>query len=143
MLKLYQSNRMEYLADLLIEITRPPPADPFAAETVIVQHPEMGRWLSLQIAERTGVCANFRFPLPAGFIWDLFSRLIPGLPEHNRYAPDVMHGRCFHCLGKQLTSACFIRSADIWRVPVKTRVSNSPHASPPASISTWSIARTG
>ena len=107
MLKLYQSNRMEYLADLLIEITRPPPADPFAAETVIVQHPEMGRWLSLQIAERTGVCANFRFPLPAGFIWDLFSRLIPGLPEHNRYAPDVMQWSLFSLLGKTVDERLF------------------------------------
>jgi exodeoxyribonuclease V gamma subunit len=100
MLKLYQSNRMEYLADLLIEITRPPPADPFIAETVVVQHPGMGRWLSLQIAERTGVCANFQFPLPAGFIWELFGRLIPGLPKQDLYAPSVMQWSLFSLLQK-------------------------------------------
>ena len=107
MLKLYQSNRMEYLADLLIEITRPPPADPFAVETVIVQHPEMGRWLSLQRAERTGICANFQFPLPAGFIWDLFGRLIPGLPEQDRYAPSVMQWSLFSLLGKTADERLF------------------------------------
>lgn len=100
MLKLYQSNRMEYLADLLIEITRPPPADPFAPEYVIVQHPEMGRWLTLQIAERTGICANFQFPLPAGFIWSLFGRLIPGLSEQQLFAPAVMQWALFSLLGK-------------------------------------------
>lgn len=107
MLKLYQSNRLEYLADLLIEITRPPPADPFAAETVVVQHPGMGRWLSLQIAERTGVCANFQFPLPAGFIWDLFGRVIPGLPAQDRYAPSVMQWTLFSLLEKTAAERLF------------------------------------
>jgi len=36
MLKLYQSNRIEYLADLLVEITSMPLNDPFAAETIVV-----------------------------------------------------------------------------------------------------------
>ena len=107
MLKLYQSNRLEYLADLLIEITRPPLADPFAAETVVVQHPGMGRWLSLQIAEQTGICANFQFPLPAGFIWDLFGRLIPGLPEQERFAPSVMQWTLFSLLGNTATEQLF------------------------------------
>lgn len=98
MLKLYQSNRMEYLADLLVEITGMPLTDSFAAETVVVQHPGMGRWLSLQIAEQTGICANYRFPLPASFIWELFGRLLPGLPEQQHYTPSVMQWALFSLL---------------------------------------------
>lgn len=107
MLKLYQSNRTEYLADLLIEITRQPSSDPFAAETVVVPHAGMGRWLSLQIAERTGVCANYRFPLPAGFIWEMFARLLPGLPNQEHYAPAVMQWSLFALLGKMGSEPLF------------------------------------
>ena len=107
MLKLYQSNRMEYLADLLVEITRLGPADPLAQETVVVQHPGMGRWLSLQIAERTGICANYRFPMPAGFIWDLFGRILPELPEQDRYAQSIVQWSLFSLLGKIGDEALF------------------------------------
>ena len=45
---LYQSNRLEYLLALLVEIcTAQPLADPLATEIIVVQHPGMGRWLSL------------------------------------------------------------------------------------------------
>jgi len=98
MLKLYQSNRIEYLADLLVEITSMPLNDPFAAETIVVQHPGMGRWLSLQIAEQAGICANYRFPLPASFVWELFRRLLPGLPEQQHFTPSVMQWALYSLL---------------------------------------------
>ncbi len=90
MLKLYQSNRLEYLADLLAELTLSPLADPLAPEIVVVPHAGMGRWLSLRLAESAGICANVTFPLPATFIWQMLNQLLGTLPEQDRFSPDVM-----------------------------------------------------
>ncbi|MCW8848315.1 MAG: exodeoxyribonuclease V subunit gamma, partial [Sedimenticola sp.] len=75
MLHLYHSNRLERLADELANILTVPLGDPFAAETLVVQHQGMGRWLSLELARRLGICANTTFLLPAGFIWQLLRQL--------------------------------------------------------------------
>ena len=90
MLKHYQSNRLEYLADLLGELTRIPLGDPLAAELIVVPHPGMGRWLSLRLAESAGICANIRFPLPAGFIWELLHQLLGLPPSEDRFSPGTM-----------------------------------------------------
>ena len=100
MLKLYQGNRLEYLSDLMAQIlTDEPLSDPFASEQVIVQHPGMGRWLSLQLADELGICANIRFPLPAGFIWELLRHLLPAIPAEDRFAPAIMQWPLFQELG--------------------------------------------
>jgi len=93
MLKLYQSNRLEKLTDLLAAVISEPLQSPLTPETVVVQHPGMGRWLSLRLAERLGICANIRFPLPAGFIWEMFRHLLDEVPEHNRFEPTVLRWR--------------------------------------------------
>ena len=93
MLRLYQSNRLEILADRLAELLEAPQGNPLTPETLVVQHPGMARWLSLRLAERLGVCANVEFPLPAAFVWRLLAALFPGLPEHNRFEPGVLTWR--------------------------------------------------
>ncbi|MES9967108.1 MAG: exodeoxyribonuclease V subunit gamma, partial [Sedimenticola sp.] len=90
MLQLYQSNRLEKLADRLAQVLASPQSDPFAPEVVVVQHPGMGRWLSLGLADRLGVCANVRFPLPAGFIWEILESLLDDVPEQNHFAPQAL-----------------------------------------------------
>lgn len=102
MLHLYHSNRLEQLADLLADILRQPLADPLAAETIVVQHPGMGRWLSLQLARRLSICANTRFPLPAGFIWQLLRQLLEDVPETDCFKPELMQWRLFERLGRAL-----------------------------------------
>ncbi|WP_347258708.1 exodeoxyribonuclease V subunit gamma, partial [Methylocaldum sp.] len=69
MLRLYHSDKLEFLAELLTADSTPP-ASPFEPEIVIVQSLGMGRWLSLRLADNLGICANVRFLLPASFIWD-------------------------------------------------------------------------
>ncbi len=119
MLKLYQSNRVEYLVDLLADVISRPLQDPFSPETIVVQHPAMGRWLSLRLADRLGVCANTRFPLPAGFVWSMFRLLIGDVPEQNRFAPAVMQWRIFELLDELRTEKAFapvgayLRSVDL------------------------------
>ncbi|MCB1759354.1 MAG: exodeoxyribonuclease V subunit gamma [Gammaproteobacteria bacterium] len=100
MLKLYQGNRLEYLADLLVALHRQQPPAPMEAEIVVVPHAGMARWLSLHIADVSGICANYRFPLPAGFLWETLNRLITELPAEDPYAPGVMQWTLFGLLGE-------------------------------------------
>jgi len=90
MLKLYQSNQLGRLVDLLAAIVSEPQQSTFAAETIVVQHPAMGHWLSLRLAERLGICANTTFPLPAGFIWSVFRSVLHKVPEHNQFEPTIL-----------------------------------------------------
>jgi len=107
MLKLYQSNRLEYLADLLARVISEPLDNPFTPERVVVQHPGMGRWLSLQLAQQLGVCANFRFSQPAGFIWEMLRSLLGELPEQDRFAPAVSQWRIFELLQQHTGEQAF------------------------------------
>lgn len=75
---LYQSNRLEYLLALLVEIcTAQPLADPLATEIIVVQHPGMGRWLAREWALKTGIAGLLSFPLPARALGDLYRLLRP------------------------------------------------------------------
>lgn len=74
-LRLYTGNRLEDLADLLVELLREPLTDPMDPELIVVQSRGMERWLSLELAGRQGVCANVSFPFPNRFVDDLDRRL--------------------------------------------------------------------
>lgn len=94
MLYLYQSNRLEDLADMLHTLYRAaPPAEPLAAEHVIVQSQGMRRYLNRFLAEADGIAANLTFKLPAGFNWQLMRDILPDLPELNPFSPGVMRWR--------------------------------------------------
>ncbi|MGD8589502.1 MAG: exodeoxyribonuclease V subunit gamma, partial [Chromatiales bacterium] len=93
MLRLYQSNRLELLAQRLAEHLAEPAGSPLQAETLVVQHPAMARWLALQIAGFNGISANIRYPLPATFIWEMFGAFLPLTPELNRFSPEVLAWR--------------------------------------------------
>lgn len=100
MLKLYQSNRLERLVDTLAAIISAPQQSPLAAETVVVQHPAMGHWLSLRLAEQLGICANMSLPLPAGFIWEIFRAVLKEVPEHNQFEPTILAWRILDALNE-------------------------------------------
>ena len=90
MLHLYQSNRLERLAEALAALLLREPLSPLCRETVVVPHPGVGRWLGLRLAERLGICANVEFPLPAAFIWRVLREFLGELPEANRFEPGVL-----------------------------------------------------
>ena len=93
MLTLHQSNRLEPLVDRLADLLGRPVSDPLQSEWVVVQHPGMARWLSLQLAKRLGIAANLEFPLPAVFVWRVFHRLLDDLPEQDSYQPNHLAWR--------------------------------------------------
>ncbi|PLX63633.1 exodeoxyribonuclease V subunit gamma [Sedimenticola selenatireducens] len=98
MLHLHHSNQLELLADQLADTLRRPLVDTLASETIVVQHPGMGRWLSLQLARRLSICANMAFPLPAGFIWQLLRQLLEDVPEADSFKPELMQWWLFERL---------------------------------------------
>ena len=87
---LFQSNRLENLFDALCATLTEPISNPLAPEVIVVQNPGMARWLSQQIALRTGISAHFSFPLPASFIWHLFEQTLQGLPDLSRFDSNVL-----------------------------------------------------
>ena len=93
MFHLYQSNRLEILLELLAAVVEQPLDSPLAPETVIVQSKGMGRWISLRLAEKQGICANIRFPLPASFLWQLLCDVLGDLPGRSAYAPETLTWR--------------------------------------------------
>lgn len=82
MFTVYHSNQLDLLKTLTSAlIARDPLADPFQQEVVLVQSPGMAQWLQMQLAEQFGIAANVAFPLPATFIWDMFTRVLPDIPK--------------------------------------------------------------
>jgi exodeoxyribonuclease V gamma subunit len=85
---LHSSNRLEILIDRLSELLEQPLADPFAAEIILVQSKGMERWVSMELANRQGVCANCRFPFPNSYIGELFGMLLPPVLKDSPFAPE-------------------------------------------------------
>ncbi len=89
-LTLHSSNRLEILIDRLAELIATPLADPFASEIILVQSSGMERWVSMELANRHGICANCRFPFPNSYIGELFGMLLPPVVKDSPYAPDKL-----------------------------------------------------
>ncbi|MCU7830504.1 MAG: exodeoxyribonuclease V subunit gamma [Candidatus Thiodiazotropha sp. (ex Myrtea sp. 'scaly one' KF741663)] len=100
MLTLHQSNRLDRLAKQLSLLLSQPVGRPLDPETVVVQHPGMARWLSLETASLLGLSANLHFPLPAAFIWQIFHALLPDVPSLDRYQPNRLAWRIHSLLKK-------------------------------------------
>jgi len=64
MIYLWTSNDLQTLAGEMAERMVEGPVAPLRPEYVLVQTHGMGRWLSLQLARRHGICANVRYLFP-------------------------------------------------------------------------------
>ncbi|MGB0866707.1 MAG: exodeoxyribonuclease V subunit gamma [Granulosicoccaceae bacterium] len=86
MLQVYHSNRLELLFEILCaQRSEQALDDPFRADQILVANPGIGRWLSLQFAEREGIAANLDYPLPASYIWKLYREHLPCVPERSAF----------------------------------------------------------
>ena len=72
---------------------RADPGDPFAPERIVVPHPTMGRWLSLELARELGIAANVRFEQPAEFAWSIMRGVVPDLAREQPYLPARLRWR--------------------------------------------------
>lgn len=108
MFRVYHSNQLDLLKTLTSAlIAREPLADPFQPEVVLVQSPGMAQWLQMQLAEQFGIAANIAFPLPATFIWDMFTRVLPGIPKESAFSKDAMTWKLMWLLPDLLTQPEF------------------------------------
>ncbi|MDA0178829.1 exodeoxyribonuclease V subunit gamma [Solirubrobacter phytolaccae] len=64
MLHVHRSDRADGLIEALRALLAVPPADPFAGEVVAVPTRGMERWLTQQLSNALGICANVEFPFP-------------------------------------------------------------------------------
>jgi len=109
---LHSSNRLEILIDRLSELLEVPLADPFASEIVLVQSSGMERWVSMELANRHGVCANCRFPFPNSFIGEIFGMLLPPALKDSPFEPETLGWKIMDALPRFLDDPAFAAIRD-------------------------------
>ncbi|CDG99094.1 exonuclease V, gamma chain with recB and recD: 5' and 3' nuclease, ATPase, recombinase, helicase [Xenorhabdus bovienii str. puntauvense] len=108
MFRVYHSNQLDILKELMaIFIGENPLTDPFGKEVVLVQSPGMSQWLQIQLAEKLGIAANMEFPLPATFIWQMFTQVLPDVPKDGSFSKDAMKWKLMTLLPGLLTEPEF------------------------------------
>ncbi|PHS66406.1 MAG: exodeoxyribonuclease V subunit gamma [Thalassobium sp.] len=90
MFRLYHSNDLEILKGILVHQMQESPVGPFGQEAILVQSQGMSHWLKLQLADSLGIAAQVDFPLPSSFVWQVFNRLKPELPERSHFDKQIM-----------------------------------------------------
>lgn len=94
MLYLYQSNRLEDLAQMMLQVQRAEPlSHPLATEQIMVQSQGMRRYITQYWAQHTGIAANVHFRLPAALTWRLMRDALPDAPELSPFSSAVMTWR--------------------------------------------------
>ena len=107
MFRLYHSNDLEVLREILLNEMRTEPLSPFAQEAIRVQSQGMAHWLKLQLADGLGIAAQVDFPLPSSFIWQVFNRLKPELPEQSHFDKQIMAWKLMRLLPQLMSDpAC-------------------------------------
>ena len=81
MLRIYRSNRAEWLASVLAEQLKLSPPDPFEQVEVIVNTWPSSRWLGEQLALVNGISAQIRFPFPGSHLRQL-TRTVLGIDSN-------------------------------------------------------------
>ena len=90
MFHLYHSNDLDVLRGILVRLMSDNPPTPFEQEAILVQSQGMAHWLKLQLADGLGIAAQIDFPLPSSFVWKIFNRLKPELPERSHFEKQSM-----------------------------------------------------
>ncbi|WP_117235227.1 exodeoxyribonuclease V subunit gamma [Vibrio maerlii] len=108
MFTVYHSNQVETLKILLVHLIKSDPlANPFDKEQILVQSPGMSQWLKMELAKEFGVAANIDFPLPATFIWEMFTQVLPDVPKRSAFNKEAMTWRLMSLLPSQLSHPDF------------------------------------
>ena len=108
MLSIYHSNRLDILKDLLVELLRREPLqNPLQNEQILVQSPGMAQWLRLQLAEGLGIAAALEFPLPASFLWKMYTRVLPDVPVRSAFNKEAMAWKIMTLLPDMIDQPAF------------------------------------
>ena len=69
-------NRLEMLAEVVIQWLAANPLPGLEQETILVQSNGMGEWLKMEMARAQGVCAATRLALPAQVVWQAYRSVL-------------------------------------------------------------------
>ncbi|MGL9733464.1 MAG: exodeoxyribonuclease V subunit gamma [Symbiopectobacterium sp.] len=109
MFRVYHSNQLDILKTLMMTlIARQPLQDPFQPETILVQSPGMAQWLQIELATHFGIAANFHFPFPGVFLWDMCRRVLPDIPAESTFSKEAMTWKLMHILPQQQDNPSFL-----------------------------------
>ena len=87
---LHTSNQLDLLAERLSLVVSTPLDSPFTPEIVVVQSLASRRWLSLQIAQRQGICANYEFPFLGDFIDQIVRQASPAQIPIDKVSTELL-----------------------------------------------------
>ncbi len=106
-IRLFSSNRLEALVEKLAEIFRKPLSSPLHKEIVVVQSKGMERWVSMELARRFGICANFWFPFPNALLDEMCSRVLGEQPEPSPFDPSILAWKILRVLPECIQQPAF------------------------------------
>ena len=107
-MRVHRSNRVEVLLELLAAILRRPLTDPMAPETLVIQSRGLQQWLSRELGEQLGICANVEFPFPRAFLEDCMARVLGTPPEAAAaWQPAALQWAVTQCLEEDLDRPVF------------------------------------
>ena len=95
MLFIHTSNQLEQLKNQYASVVSTPLNSVFSTELVIVQNAGMARWLSMEMANISGISANTEFLFPAEFMWKLLRLVSTDIPEQSQCTTETLR---FHIL---------------------------------------------
>jgi exodeoxyribonuclease V gamma subunit len=95
MLHLHTSNQLEQLATQYARITNEPLKNVFEAELLVVQNAGMARYLSMHVADLSGISANTEALFPAEFMWKLLRLVSPNVSKQSECSPEALR---FHIM---------------------------------------------
>ena len=99
-IQLFLSNRLEKLADALVQQLADSPGHPMKPDTILIQNRGMARWLNLRKADLTGIQMNTRYVYPRALIEELlsgaFENTVPG--NQSPYAQEALFWRIYKAL---------------------------------------------
>lgn len=109
MFTVYHSNKVDTLKIILVHLIKSDPlANPFDKEQILVQSPGMAQWLKMELAKEFGVAANIDFPLPATFIWEVFTQVLPDVPKRSAFNKEAMTWKLMSILPAKLDHTDFL-----------------------------------
>ncbi|WP_347254142.1 exodeoxyribonuclease V subunit gamma [Leminorella grimontii] len=103
MFTVYHSNQLDVLKSLIAALVAGKPlASVLEPEVILVQSNGMAQWLQIELATDLGIAANVEFPLPASFIWQMFTKVLPGVPKESAFSKDAMRWKLMRLLPPML-----------------------------------------
>ncbi|MFC1895354.1 exodeoxyribonuclease V subunit gamma [Thermodesulfobacteriota bacterium] len=106
-LRLFTSNRLEILTEALARVVGTPLSSPLDEEVIIVMSAGMKRWVSMQLAQYLGICANFAFPFPNTFVREISQKVVPNVSERLSFDPRIMTWKIMKLLPDFITKPGF------------------------------------